>query len=249
MAEHLVYGLHPVRALLNNPLRQTYKLYASNSRKDKRLEAVLNIAREANIPVELQTPETLKQRFGHMPHQGLIAEAEPLKAYIEADLPALLEAAEKPVLILILDGITDPHNLGACLRSADATGVNFVIAPKDNSADITPVVSKVASGAAESIPFIRVTNLARSIKTLQAHGIWVYGAAGEATQSIYELALDSKNTSIALVMGAEGPGLRRLTRDVCDGLFSLPMHGQVSSLNVSVATGVCLYEALRQRLA
>jgi 23S rRNA (guanosine2251-2'-O)-methyltransferase len=249
MAEHLVYGLHPVRALLNNPLRETYKLYASNNRKDKRLEAVLTIARDANIPVELLKPETLKQRFGNMPHQGLIAEAAPLKSYIEADLPELLDAAEKPILVLVLDGITDPHNLGACLRSADAAGVNFVIAPKDNSADITPVVSKVASGAAESIPFIRVTNLARSIKTLQTHGIWVYGAAGEATQSIYELGLDFKTTSIALVMGAEGPGLRRLTRDVCDGLFSLPMHGQVSSLNVSVATGVCLYEALRQRLA
>ncbi len=246
MAEHLVYGLHPVLALLNNPLRQTYKLYVSKSRKDKRLQEALDIAQKRSIPVESLAPETLKQRFGEMPHQGLIAEAEALKPYVEADLPELLEAAAKPVLILILDGVTDPHNLGACLRSADAAGVHFVIAPKDNSADITPVVSKVASGAAESMPFIRVTNLARSIKTLKEAGVWVYGAAGEATQSIYDL--DYKNTSTALVMGAEGPGLRRLTRDVCDGLFSLPMQGQVSSLNVSVATGVCLYEVLRQRL-
>ncbi|MDX2345757.1 MAG: 23S rRNA (guanosine(2251)-2'-O)-methyltransferase RlmB [Legionella sp.] len=247
MAEHFIYGLHPVRALLNNPLRETYKLYASNNRKDKRLEEVLKLARDANIPVELLTPETLRKRFGEISHQGLIAEAEAQKTYAEADLPELLEAALKPALILILDGVTDPHNLGACLRSADAAGANFVIAPKDNSADITPVVSKVASGAAESVPFIRVTNLARSIKTLQASGVWVYGAAGEATESLYDL--EFKQTSTALVMGAEGPGLRRLTKDVCDGLFSLPMQGQVSSLNVSVATGVCLYEALRQRLS
>ncbi len=246
MAEHLIYGLHPVLALLNNPLRQTYKLYASKNRKDKRLQEALDAAQKRNIPIELLAPEGLKQRFGEMAHQGLIAEAEPLKAYIEADLPSLLEAAKKPALILILDGITDPHNLGACLRCADATGVDFVIAPKDNSADITPVVSKVASGAAESMPFIRVTNLARSIKTLKEAGVWVYGAAGEASQSVYDL--DYQNASTALVMGAEGPGLRRLTRDVCDGLFSLPMHGHVSSLNVSVATGICLYEALRQRL-
>ncbi|MCH9756125.1 MAG: 23S rRNA (guanosine(2251)-2'-O)-methyltransferase RlmB [Gammaproteobacteria bacterium] len=247
MAEHLVYGLHPVLALLNNPLRQTYKLYVSKNRKDKRLQEALDVAQQANIPVESLAPEALKQRFGEISHQGLIAEAEPLKPYVEADLPELLEAAKKPVLILILDGVTDPHNLGACLRSADAAGVNFVITPKDNSADITPVVSKVASGAAESVPFIRVTNLARAIKTLKEAGVWVYGAAGEATQSIYDL--DYKKTSTALVMGAEGHGLRRLTRDICDGLFALPMQGQVSSLNVSVATGVCLYEVLRQRLA
>ncbi|MDF1645612.1 MAG: 23S rRNA (guanosine(2251)-2'-O)-methyltransferase RlmB [Legionellaceae bacterium] len=246
MAEHLVYGLHPVLALINNPLRQTYKLYVSKNRADKRLQDVLNAAQKANIPIESLAPETLRQRFGDIAHQGIIAEAEPLKPYIEADLPELLEAAQKPALILILDGVTDPHNLGACLRSADAAGVNFVITPKDNSADITPVVSKVASGAAESMPFIRVTNLARSIKTLKEAGVWVYGAAGEATQSVYDI--DYKQTSTALVMGAEGPGLRRLTRDVCDDLFALPMQGQVSSLNVSVATGICLYEVLRQRL-
>ncbi|MCH9689711.1 MAG: 23S rRNA (guanosine(2251)-2'-O)-methyltransferase RlmB [Gammaproteobacteria bacterium] len=246
MAEHLTYGLHPVLALLNNPLRKTYKLYVSKNRKDKRLQDALDAALHAKIPVESLTAEALKQRFGDISHQGIVAEAEPLKSYIEADLPELLDAAPKPVLILILDGVTDPHNLGACLRSADAAGVNFVIAPKDNSADITPVVSKVASGAAESVPFIRVTNLARSIKTLKEAGVWVYGAAGEATQSIYDL--NYKTTSTALVLGAEGSGLRRLTRDVCDDLFSLPMQGQVSSLNVSVATGICLYEALRQRL-
>ncbi len=246
MAEHLVYGIHPVLSLLQNPQRQVYKLYVSKARNDKRLQEALDIAKKSNIFIELLSPELIKQRFGHMQHQGIIAEAEPFKAYTEADLPKLLEAASKPCLILILDGITDPHNLGACLRSADAAGVSFVIAPKDNSADITPVVSKVASGAAESIPFIRVTNLARCIKQLKEAGVWVYGAAGEAEQSIYDL--DYQGTSTAIVMGAEGPGLRRLTREVCDGLFALPMRGQVSSLNVSVATGICLYEVLRQRL-
>ena len=245
MALHLIYGLHPVLAVLNNPLRRTYKLYVSKNRKDKRLQAALDAAAQANVPIESLLPETMRQRFGDVSHQGIIAEVDPLKAYIEADLPALLEATTKPALILILDGVTDPHNLGACLRSADAAGVDFVIAPKDNSADITPVVSKVASGAAESIPFVRVTNLARSMRTIQEAGVWIYGAAGEAEQSMYSLDC---TTATALVMGAEGPGLRRLTRDVCDGLFALPMQGQVSSLNVSVATGVCLYEALRQRL-
>lgn len=245
MAEHLIYGLHPVLALLNNPLRQTYKLYISNTRDDTRLEEILTRAKAANIPIEPLTTNLLKQRFGDVPHQGIIAEAEPPPKYTEADIPKLLEKITGPALILILDGITDPHNLGACLRSADAAGVHFVVTPKDNSANITPVVSKVASGAAESVPLIRVTNLARSIKTLQDAGIWVYGAAGEAKQTLYDL--DGKGR-IALVMGAEGKGMRRLTRDVCDGLFSLPMQGQVSSLNVSVATGVSLYEVTRQRL-
>ncbi len=250
MAEHLVYGLHAVEALIRHASkREIYKLYMNSQRKDKRLDALRTKAEKAGIPVTQFSSEALKQRFGTLKHQGVVAEAAPLKTYQESDLNDLLDtldAEEKPALILVLDGLTDPHNLGACLRSADAAGVDFVIAPKDNSADITPVVSKVASGAVESIPFIRVTNLARSIKTLQARGVWVYGAAGEATCRIYDL--DFKKTATALVMGAEGPGLRRLTRDVCDELFSLPMHGQVSSLNVSVATGICLYEALRQRL-
>ena len=245
MAEHVVYGLHPVLALLNNPRRPTYKLYVSQHRNDTRLQAALNLARTSNIPVESLSPETMKQRFGNLSHQGLVAEAAPLKPYTESDLPDLIDTAKQPILILILDGVTDPHNLGACLRSADAVGVDFVIVPKDNSADITPVVSKVASGAAETIPLIRVTNLARSIKTLQEAGVWIYGAAGEAEQSIY--AIDYQGPT-AIVMGAEGRGLRRLTRDLCDGLFSLPMQGHVSSLNVSVATGISLYEVLRQRL-
>ncbi|OYV53216.1 MAG: 23S rRNA (guanosine(2251)-2'-O)-methyltransferase RlmB [Legionella sp. 21-45-4] len=156
-----------------------------------------------------------------------------------------MAAAKTPAFILILDGITDPHNLGACLRSADAAGVHCVITPKDNSARITPVVSKVASGAAESVPLIQVTNLARTLDRLKQLGIWIYGAAGEAPQSLYTMNLTAPT---ALVLGSEGNGLRRLTRDHCDELFSLPMQGQVSSLNVSVASGIAVYETLRQRL-
>ncbi len=187
----------------------------------------------------------MNQRFAALTHQGVVASVRPLPEYNESNIISLLEKSKKPGLILILDGVTDPHNLGACLRSADAAGVDFVLIPKDKSASITPVVSKVACGAAESIPLVRVTNLARAMELLKEHGVWIYGAAGEAQSSIYQLDCSS---TIALVMGAEGEGLRRLTRERCDGLFSLPMLGSVSSLNVSVATGISLFEVVRQRV-
>jgi 23S rRNA (guanosine2251-2'-O)-methyltransferase len=186
----------------------------------------------------------MNQRFAEFAHQGIVANAAALPDYTDSDLVRLLEEAKSPSLILILDGVTDPHNLGACLRTADAVGVDFVIIPKDKSASITPVVSKVACGAAESIPLVRVTNLARAMDVIKQQGVWIYGAAGEANQTIYELDFTS---TIALALGAEGDGLRRLTREHCDGLFSLPMLGHVESLNVSVATGVSLYEVIRQR--
>ena len=155
-----------------------------------------------------------------------------------------VEQSEQPSLILVLDGVTDPHNLGACLRSADAAGVHAVVVPKDKSADLSPTVRKVACGAAEVVPFVRVTNLSRTLEALKERGVWLFGAAGEAEKSIYDNDLTG---SMALVMGAEGAGLRRLTREHCDHLVKLPMAGSVSSLNVSVATGVCLFEAVRQR--
>lgn len=244
MSDQYVYGVHAVAALLNNPHRSTKVLYVSQERMDKRIQALLAKAEAAKISVERWTSQKLEQRFGGFTHQGIVASAGALTDYSERDLDALLESVNKPCLILLLDGVTDPHNLGACLRSADATGVDFVIIPKDKNASITPVVSKVACGAAESVPLVRVTNLARAMDVLKEAGVWIYGAAGEATTSIY--SLDCKS-SIAIVMGAEGDGMRRLTRDQCDGLFSLPMLGAVTSLNVSVATGVCLYEVVRQR--
>ncbi|KTD11953.1 tRNA/rRNA methyltransferase [Legionella gratiana] len=244
MNEQYVYGIHAVSALLANPHRMTKKLYISYDRVDKRLQYIIDKAMQAHISIEKLSMEKMNQRFTNFAHQGVVAWASALPEYNESHLLALLESSKQPALILILDGITDPHNLGACLRTADATGVDFVIIPKDKSASITPVVSKVACGAAESVPLVRVTNLARSMKLLKEHGVWIYGAAGEATSTLYQT--DCSGT-VAIVLGAEGEGLRRLTRENCDSLFSLPMLGSVDSLNVSVATGVSLYEILRQR--
>jgi 23S rRNA (guanosine2251-2'-O)-methyltransferase len=245
MSEQYVYGVHAVSALLSNQLRATKMLYVNQERVDKRIQELLAAAEQQNIRVEYLSAQKMQQRFADFNHQGIVASAGILPQYGESDLGRLLELHEPPYFILILDGVTDPHNLGACLRSADAAGIDFVIIPKDKNASITPVVSKVACGAAESVPLVRVTNLARTLEYLKKQGVWIYGAAGEATSSLYNL--DCKG-SIALVLGAEDKGMRHLTREQCDGLFSLPMLGTVTSLNVSVATGVCLYEALRQRL-
>lgn len=245
MSEQFVYGVHAVAALLANKLRPTKMLYVSQDRVDKRIQDLINAAEKLHIPVDRLSAQKMNQRFAEFSHQGVVASAGVLPEYIESDLDSLLEKGKQPGLILILDGVTDPHNLGACLRSADAAGVDFIIIPKDKNASVTPVVSKVACGAAESIPIVRVTNLARAMDHIKQQGVWIYGAAGEATDSLY--SLDCK-TSIALVLGAEDKGLRHLTRERCDGLFSLPMLGTVSSLNVSVATGICLFEVVRQRM-
>ena len=237
-----IYGLHAVSALLKNQHRVVSALYINEERMDERLLVLRETAKNNNISIETLSSQAMKTRFGTMNHQGIVAIAEPLPAFSEHDLDRLLKEA---TLILILDGITDPHNLGACLRSADAAGVDFIILPKDNSANITPAVSKVACGAAESVPLVRVTNLARAMDQIKAAGIWIYGAAGEADTVIYDIDCTSR---MALALGAEGKGLRRLTREYCDGLFALPMSGLVSSLNVSVATGICLYEVKRQIL-
>ncbi len=244
MTDEYIYGVHAVSALLSNRHRIIKALYITQDRLDKRIQDVLVLAEQAQVQVERLSAQKMEQRFPDFIHQGVVAYAAKLPDYGEHDLGRLLESSKKPCLILILDGVTDPHNLGACLRSADAAGVDFVVIPKDKTASITPVVSKVACGAAESVPLVRVTNLVRAMDILKQQGVWIYGAAGEADNLIY--GLDCK-TSIALVLGAEGAGMRRLTRDECDGLFALPMLGTVTSLNVSVATGVCLYEAVRQR--
>lgn len=245
MSELYVYGLHAVTASIKNQSREVKKLIINKDRLDQRMQTILDVASERNIAIEKLNSKQMDQRFTDYHHQGIVASVMPLPQYHESDLPALLEKSKKPTLILILDGVTDPHNLGACLRTADATGVDFVVIPKDKSASLSPVVSKVACGAAENIPLVQVTNLVRSIEVLKEHGVWIYGAAGEAHQSLYQVDCSG---DMALVMGAEGRGLRRLTREHCDGLFSLPMLGSVDSLNVSVATGVSLYEVVRQRL-
>lgn len=245
MSEHFVYGCHAVRALLKNPHRKIKQLFINQDKDGQRFQDILELANSRHIPIEALSLKLMNQRFAEYTHQGVVASAQPMPSFAEADLKPLLADLASPACILLLDGVTDPHNLGACLRTADAVGVNFVITPKDNSAGLTPVVGKVASGALESMPLVRVTNLARAMDTLKQEGIWIYGAAAEANQTLYQLDLKS---SVALVLGAEGSGLRRLTRESCDGLFSIPMVGTVESLNVSVAAGVSLYELKRQRI-
>ncbi len=245
--KHTLYGLHAIEAVVDNPRHTIQVLYINHDRQDKRLHALLTKVQAKNIPLVPLNSQAMKQQFPNIKHQGVVAIMDKVLEYNETDLTQLLTTSEKKLFILILDGITDPHNLGACLRTADAVGVDVVITPKDNSAQVNATVSKVACGAAEAIPVIRVANLARTLDTLKAAGVWLYGAAGEAPDSLYEMNL--KETSVAILMGAEGKGLRRLTKDYCDGLFSIPMYGNVSSLNVSVATGICLYEVIRQRLS
>lgn len=244
MAEN-IYGIHAVQAFLANAPERLIEVYVLKGREDKRLQPVLNELYNLGISVQFLNRDTLDKKANGEVHQGIIARVQPAKELNENDLDQILQKQANP-LLLVLDGVTDPHNLGACLRSADAAGVCAVIVPKDKSAQLTSIARKVACGAAEVIPLIRVTNLARTLRDLQQqHNIWVVGTAGEATETLYEAKLTG---GLALVMGAEGDGMRRLTRETCDQLISIPMAGSVSSLNVSVATGVCLFEIVRQRL-
>jgi 23S rRNA (guanosine2251-2'-O)-methyltransferase len=239
-----VYGLHAVDALLKHSPDAILQLYILQGRSDERLSAILERVANVGIPVAELSRADLDAKTGGV-HQGIAALCRELKLEkSEGFLKQLLDRLERPPLLLVLDGVTDPHNLGACLRSAEAAGVDAVIVPKDKSALMTPTVRKVACGAAEIVPFVTVTNLSRCLEALKQRGIWVYGAAGEAQQSIYKT--DFKGP-LAIVLGSEGAGMRRLTREHCDGLFSIPMAGEVSSLNVSVSAGVCLFEAVRQR--
>lgn len=241
----LIYGLHAVDALLRRDPAQVQCLFVQAGRNDKRMAAIVKLARNQGVElVELGRYELDVKVDGR--HQGVVAQVEGVasKSWDERSLFQLIDDLDHTPLILVLDGVTDPHNLGACLRSADAAGVDAVIVPKDNAADLSPTVRKVACGAAETVPFVRVTNLARTLAGLKERGIWLYGAAGEAENTIYNNDLTGP---AAIVMGAEGDGLRRLTREACDFLVKLPMAGDVSSLNVSVATGICLFEVVRQR--
>ena len=249
-----IYGIHAVDSLLRQNPKSVQRLLAQKGQTNKRIAALLELARNQGVPVSLEPRGTLDDMVSGR-HQGVVAETRGgasdgdgagSNLWQEADLLRAVDEKPEPLLILVLDGVTDPHNLGACLRSADAAGVDAVVVPRDKSADLTPVSRKVACGAAEVVPFVRVTNLARTLQALKSRGVWLFGAAGEAEKSIYDNDL---TISMALVMGAEGEGLRRLTREQCDYLVRLPMAGSVSSLNVSVATGVCLFEAMRQRLA
>lgn len=241
-----VFGIHAINALLKHRPEVVIQIYLQSGRLDERISAITDRANSLGIPVEvLDKNEMDKKTQGT--HQGALALCKEIKIeHNESSLEALLNKLELPPLLLVLDGVTDPHNLGACLRSAEAAGVDAVIVAKDKSALINSTVRKVACGAAEIIPFIVVTNLVRCLQLLQKRGIWIMGAAGEADKSLYQADLKG---ALALVLGAEGSGLRRLTRETCDQLLAIPMAGETSSLNVSVATGVMLFEAVRQRTA
>lgn len=246
--EHWVFGIHSVEALLQQQPNRIESIWFQQSRNDKRMQSIQKHAKQLGIACEIVSKEQLDQHLDEQlngRHQGVIALAKPAQALRENDLLLLLKSLDHPPLLLILDGITDPHNLGACLRSADAAGVDAVIAPKDNSATLNSTVRKVACGAAEVIPFIQVTNLARTMKKIQQQGIWITGTATSSELSLFDADLKGP---VALVMGAEGKGMRRLTSEHCDHLVGLPMSGSVSSLNVSVATGICLFEVVRQRV-
>jgi len=239
----IVFGLHAVQALLDSDPQRFQEVFILKGRDDRRLQPVVKALEAQGIVIQVASRQWLDSQVEGGVHQGIVARVKAGRQYQENDLPDLLEKLESPFL-LILDGVTDPHNLGACLRSADAAGVHAVIVPKDRSAQLNATAKKVACGAAEHVPLIRVTNLARTMRMLQEANVWIVGTAGEADHTLFQ----SKMTGpMALVMGAEGEGMRRLTREHCDELISIPMAGTVSSLNVSVATGICLFEAVRQR--
>lgn len=240
-----VYGVHAVEALLRHHPKRVKQLWLAESRQAPRIQPMLELAAQHRVPVGHKERQELDE-WAEGVHQGVVAEVSPSQVWGENMLDELLERSEGVPLLLVLDGVTDPHNLGACLRTADAAGAQAVIVPKDKSATLNATVRKVACGAAEVIPLVAVTNLARTLEKLQKKGLWVVGTAGEAEQELYQLDMTGPTV---LVMGAEGKGMRRLTREHCDYLAKLPMGGSVSSLNVSVATGVCLFEAVRQRQA
>lgn len=255
------YGLHAVTALITRGIHEVTDLYVQKDRHDKKIHALIELAKQhAHIQVHIVSRTELDSLTNEGNHQGIVAlrKTSSLRIYHSEDLISILESLQEKQqipLLLILDGVQDPHNLGASFRSADAFGVHALIVPKDKSVGITPVVSKVASGAVETVPFVQVINLARTLEQLKKAGIWIFGADPESkTESkapVESVRLDQADLTgpTAIVLGAEGSGLRRLTREGCDFLIHIPLQGSVDSLNVSVATGICLYEVVRQRSA
>jgi 23S rRNA (guanosine2251-2'-O)-methyltransferase len=239
-----IYGIHPVMAVLNARPHTVRELWVLAARHDAQFQGMIDLARAHSIAVH---ESDRKQLDGMVDanHQGVVASVQDT-VWTEPDLVAIVESAGNCALLLILDGVQDPHNLGACLRTANAAGVHAVIAPKDRSVGLTPAVRKVASGAAEATPFIQVSNLGRTLRWLKEQGVWIAGLSDKGDSDIYSIDLCG---SLGIVLGAEGAGLRHLTMELCDYRLRIPMQGTVESLNVSVATGICLYEVVRQRQA
>jgi 23S rRNA (guanosine2251-2'-O)-methyltransferase len=244
----VAYGIHAVRALLTRHPHRVRQLWLGEGRESAaRLQELRELALAAGVTTHAAGGEELDRLAGGERHQGAVADVIPRAGDPETQLEEALEAlGDTPGLLLVLDGVTDPHNLGACLRSADAAGVAAVIVPRDRAAGLTPVVRKVAAGAADNVPLIAVVNLARTLRELKERSLWLVGTADEAQRTLYDVDLTGPTV---LVMGSEGEGMRRLTREACDELVAIPMAGAVESLNVSVATGVALFEAVRQRRA
>lgn len=240
----VLFGFHAVGVRLKTAPASILEIYFESSRRDARMRGFIEKAKEANVRLIEADGLRLSKLCASAGHQGVVARVEPIA--LGRSLDDLLDAlpSEEPPLLLVLDGVTDPHNLGACLRVADGAGAHAIIAPKDHAVGINATVAKVASGAAETVPYFMVTNLARTLNELKERNIWIMGTAEEAAQSIYECNLTG---ALAWVLGAEGAGLRQLTQKTCDELLSLPMNGAVESLNVSVASAICLYETHRQR--
>ncbi|MBC7489962.1 MAG: 23S rRNA (guanosine(2251)-2'-O)-methyltransferase RlmB [Glaciimonas sp.] len=244
MKSKMIFGFHAVTTRLRHEASSVEEIYVDASRVDGRMKELLSTAKAANVRVIPVDDQRLANIVGTRRHQGVIAKAGELS--LARNLDELLDAIEGPPLLLVLDGITDPHNLGACLRVADGVGAHAVIAPKDRAVGLNATAEKVASGAAETIPYITVTNLARTLRELKERNILLIGTTEDGEKSLYEANFSGP---AALIMGSEGEGMRRLTRETCDVLVHVPMFGSVESLNVSVASGVCLYEARRQRIA
>ena len=237
-----VKGFHALNSVFNTTPERICRIYLQKNRQDQRVDQLLQQCEQHGIQPSLVDKQKLDTLVGEQ-HQGVVAELKLGKTYSEADLYSLIQQVSGDPLVLVLDGVTDPHNLGACLRTADAAGVCALVVPKDNSASLNDTARKVASGAADTVPLITVTNLARCLKKMQEHGVWITGTASEASVTHFQADLRGPR---AIVMGAECKGLRRLTRECCDELVKIPMAGDVSSLNVSVATAVILFEVVRQ---
>lgn len=244
MKKDSFFGFHAVTARLRHEASSVEAVYYDAARSDRRMQDLLRLAGEMGVRVIQADEKRLFSLSGSPRHQGVVAHAAALSP--ARNLDELLDTIEEPPLLLVLDGVTDPHNLGACLRVADSAGAHAIIVPRDRSVGLNATVAKVASGAAGVVPYIAVTNLARTLRALKEQDILIIGAADTAEKSLYETDMTG---GVALVMGSEGQGMRRLTRETCDVLTGIPMFGQVESLNVSVASGICLYEARRQRLA
>jgi 23S rRNA (guanosine2251-2'-O)-methyltransferase len=247
----IIYGIHAVEAAIRNQPENVLQVFVQQGRNDNRIKTLLNIAKNSGISVQDISGDKLKEKCPKARHQGVVAEIRHSQSS-ELSLDDLLH--KEQLLLLVLDEVQDPHNIGACLRTADAAGVDAVIVSKNRSPALTPVIRNVASGAAETVPYIMVSNLARALDTLKENSVLLIGTSGDAAQTIYDIRVNQTsvnqarvNQRLALVMGSEGKGMRRLTREACDELVSIPMQGTVESLNISVATAVCLYEIRRQQ--